>query len=133
MAQMASGQGSHWLIESPTFLIYVSSSRQSTLLSPTASTLCSGPCAITVDFDIDMESGSGSDSQTQSACTVGSSFPVVEWKLKRQANHDSVCTQSSKFILFFCSIGNTGYGCFLIKEVTFFLMFQCITVKNFKR
>ena len=74
------------------------SNRDATVLSPTAGNIYNGPCATTV---VEIESDSGSDSPTQSACTVGSSFPVAEKKLKRQANHEQlVCAQSNKFILF---------------------------------
>ena len=52
------------------------SNREVTVLSPSV-----GPCVIMVDFNIEIKSDSGSDSQTHSACTVGSSSPVVERNL----------------------------------------------------
>ena len=40
------------------------SNQDATVLSPTAATLCSSPCATTVDFDVEIELNYNSESQT---------------------------------------------------------------------
>ena len=83
-----------------------------TLLSPTTSTLSSGPCAIMVNFEI--------------------SFPVAERKLKWQTTNNKAALS---LVNSYCLLSRRQYWIWmiavLIKEVICFVMFQCITFKAF--